>query len=67
MEHLKTLKINVDDELLKKYNTKQLELFLRNQLKKLEEEELLNEMMQISETSLGFWDNEMDDEAWNEL
>lgn len=50
---MKTLKINVDDELLKKYNTEQLELFLKNQLKKLEEEELLLEMMQITETSLG--------------
>ena len=47
VNQLKTLKISVDDELLKKL-----------------EEKLLQEMMQISETSLDFWDNEMDDEAW---
>jgi len=66
-EIVKTIKIDIDDHLLKKYRTDQLESFLKEQLKRLEDDDLLYEMMRASESSLGFWDNDIDDEAWNDL
>jgi len=64
---VKTIKIDIDDHLLKKYRTEQLEAFLKEQLNRLEDDDLLYEMMRASESSLGFWDNDIDDEAWNDL
>lgn len=64
---MKTLKIDVDDELLERYNTDQIKAFLKEQLKRLESVEMLQEMMCLSESSLGFWDNPIDDEAWNDI
>ena len=64
---VKTIKIDIDDHLLKKYRTDQLESFLKIQLRRLEEDDLLYEMMRASESSLEFWDNDIDDEAWNDL
>lgn len=64
---MKTITINVDDELLNKYNTEQLKKFIRHQLMKLENDEMVQEIMHLSESSLDFWDNKIDDEAWNDL
>ena len=38
---VKTIKIDIDDNLLKKYRTDQLESFLKEQLKRLEDDDLL--------------------------
>lgn len=64
---VKTIKIDIDDHLLKKYRTEQLESFSKEQLRSLEEDDLLYEMMRASESSLEFWNNDIDDEAWNDL
>ncbi|MEA1883497.1 MAG: hypothetical protein U9N62_03130 [Thermotogota bacterium] len=64
---MKTIKIDIDDHLLKKYRTEQLESFSKEQLRSLEEDDLLYEMMRASESSLEFWNNDIDDEAWNDL
>jgi len=64
---MKTIKIDINEKLLKKYNTEQVESFLKEQLKRLEDDNLLYDLMQASESSLGFWDNDIDDEAWNDL
>lgn len=64
---MKTIKIDLDDNLLKKYRVEQVESFLKEQLKRLEEDNLVYDMMRASESSLGFWDNEIDDEVWNDL
>jgi hypothetical protein len=44
-----------------------VEIFLKEQLKRLEDDKLLYEMMLLSESGLDFWDNKIDDEAWNDL
>jgi len=31
------------------------------------EDNLVYEMMRVSESSLDFWDSEIEDEAWNEV
>jgi hypothetical protein len=64
---MKTIKIDIDDNLLKKYRPEQVEIFLKEQLKRLEDDKLLYEMMLLSESGLDFWDNKIDDEAWNDL
>jgi hypothetical protein len=64
---MKTIKIDINEKLLKKYRTEQVESFLKEQLKRLEDDNLSYEMMRASESSLGFWNNDIDDEAWNDL
>ena len=36
-------------------------------LKLKKEKELYRELQQVSESSLDFWDNDIDDEAWNNV
>lgn len=36
-------------------------------LKLKKEKELYRELQHVSQSSLGFWDNEIDDEVWNNV
>ena len=62
-----TLKIDVDEKLLGRYDSEFLKSFLKEQLKKLQNSDSLQEMVHLSESTLDFWHNKIDDEAWNDL
>lgn len=58
------IKARVDEEgrvelpLLKNFRGKNVNIIIM--------EEEFSDLVEASETSLGFWDNEVDDEIWNE-
>jgi len=64
---MKSIEIEIDEELIKKYGIGKVKEFISDQLKNLEDDEILRDMTTVSDSSLDFWDNEVDDRIWNDI
>ena len=64
---MKSIEIEIDEELIKKYGIGKVKEFISDQLKNLEDDEILRDMTTVSDSSLDFWDNEVDDRNWNDI